>query len=172
METRSPSMLRITQADMVCATAETVLPRIGDPLLARLLRDWMAWRGHRALPARADFQPEDLRYLLGRLFLFDVVQAGDAGLRFRYRLFGSQIAAYRGYDLTGKFIDEHPDPDFAGRAQLAYLRAIAEASPLWAKIDGVSSSGQQSRFEALILPLAGDGAKPDMVLSAQIMDEA
>ena len=47
----------------------------------------------------------DLRYLLGRLFLFDVVR-GASGPRFRYRLFGSAIAAYRGYDLTGRFVDE------------------------------------------------------------------
>lgn len=171
MQAQSSSMARITQADMICDTAEQVLPRILDPLLVRLLRDWMGWRGDRLLPGRADFQPEDLRYLLGRLFLFDVVR-GSAGLRFRYRLFGSDIAAYRGYDLTGRFIDEHPDPDFASRAQLAYLRAAGEARPLWAKIDGVSGSGQHSRFEALILPLAEDGAQPDMVLAAQIMDEA
>src|SRR5690606_25279754 len=33
------SMLRITQADMICDRAELVQPRIQDPLLARLLRD-------------------------------------------------------------------------------------------------------------------------------------
>src|SRR5690606_18752294 len=97
------SMLRITQADMICDRAELVQPRIQDPLLARLLRDWIGWRGERALPGRSDFLPEDLRYLLGRLFLFDVVRE-TGGLRFRYRLFGSAIAAYRGYDLTGRFI--------------------------------------------------------------------
>ena len=143
MQNSSHSMLRITRADMICDTAELVLPRIIDPLLARLLRDWAGWRGDRPLPGRAAFQVEDLRYLLGRLFLFDVVR-GASGPRFRYRLFGSAIAAYRGYDLTGRFVDEHPDPDFASRAQLAYLRATGEARPLWAKIDGISGSGQHS----------------------------
>jgi hypothetical protein len=153
---------------VICAAPAQVMPHVADPLLQRLLRDWDGWRGARRLPSRSDFRPEAVQYLLGHLFLLDVVMA-DAGPRFRYRLFGSAVTAYRGFDLTGRFLDQHPDPDFAGRAQQAYLQAVQQRLPLWASVSGITASGLSANFEGLILPLAQDGETPDMVLSAQIM---
>jgi len=148
-----------------------VLPRIGDPRLARLLQDWDGWRAGRSLPARSDFQPEALRYLLGHLFLLDIVP-GESDMRFRYRLFGSAVTLYRGFDLTGQFLDRHPDAHFAARAHAAYRQAVQARLPLWANVRGITATGMSANFEGLILPLASDGETPDMVLAAQIMTTA
>ena len=47
---------------------------------------------------------------------------------------------------------------------------------IWRSAAGFQASSMicaaSIRFEALILPLADDGMQPDMVLAAQIMDEA
>lgn len=137
--------------------------------LRRLLADWESWRGKRCMPARADFQPEDLRYLLGNLFLLDVVPQADGLPRLRYRLFGSAVARYRGYDLTGRFLDQHPDASFAAAASQAYAPVLAARRPLWADVNGRSAAGLLFGFEALVLPLSSDGENVDMVLAAQIL---
>lgn len=157
--------------NVVCATPEIVAAHIADARLLRLLRDWDGWRAGRSLPARGDFRPEELQYLLGHLFLLDILP-GPGGPRFRYRLFGSAVTVYRGFDLTGQFLDQHPDPAFAARAHLAYLQAVQARLPLWASVAGITADGLSANFEGLILPLAGDGESPDMMLSAQIMTPA
>lgn len=160
-----------TRLDTACDEPAILLPRIGDARLARLLRDWDGWRGRRRLPSRDSFRPEDLRYILGSLFLFDIEPGTPdwPAPRFRYRVFGSAVAESRGFDLTGRRIDEHPDIAFAARAQQAYAAAASARRPLWALADGVSPDGLVARFEALILPLARDGETPDMMLAAQVM---
>lgn len=154
--------------DVQCAPPDQVLRHIVDPRLQQLLQAWDSWRAGRRLPSRSDFQPEDLVYLLGHLFLLDTVSA-ETGLRFRYRLFGSAVTYYRGFDLTGRFLDEHPDPHFALRAHAAYLQAVQARQPLWASVSGITATGMSANFEGLILPLARDGETPDMLLAAQIM---
>ncbi len=153
---------------VLCAPPDQVLQQIGDERLRRLLQAWDRWRAGRSLPSRGDFQPEDLAYLLGHLFLLDIVSA-ETGPRFRYRLFGSAVTDYRGFDLTGRFLDQHPDPHFALRAHAAYLQAMQARQPLWASVSGTTATGMSANFEGLILPLARDGETPDMLLAAQIM---
>ncbi|WP_341909113.1 PAS domain-containing protein [Ferrovibrio terrae] len=153
---------------VLCAAPDQVMAKIVDPRLRQLLQTWDGWRATRSLPSRANFHPEELHYLLGHLFLLDIVEA-EIGLRFRYRLFGSAVTLYRGFDLTGRFLDEHPDPHFALRAHAAYLQAVQARQPLWASVSGITATGMSANFEGLILPLARDGETPDMLLSAQIM---
>jgi hypothetical protein len=148
--------------------SELISLRLRNPDLQRLMMEWQAWRGDRVAPGRADFQPEDLRYLLGKLFLFDI-EPGEAGPRFRYRLFGSSVAQFRGFDLTGRHLDEHPDPAFAVAASQAYAPVALARRPLWANVDRLGDTGMRFRFEAVVLPLSSDGENVDMALSAQIM---
>ncbi|MFN4276945.1 MAG: PAS domain-containing protein [Ferrovibrio sp.] len=153
---------------VICAAPDIVAPHVIDPRLLRLLRDWQGWCGSRPLPSRNDFGAEDLQYLLGHVFLLDVVP-GEGGPRFRYRLFGSAVTMYRGFDLTGQFLDQHPDPAFASRVHEAYLQSMQARLPLWATVSGFTMHGLSANFEGMILPLASDGETPDMMLSAQIM---
>ncbi len=159
------------QARLLYGDTDLLRLTLRDPGLLRLLGDWQAWRGNRRLPARSDFQPEDLRYLLGSLFLLDVVPPSQPGAapRFRYRLFGSRVAQYRGFDLTGRYLDQHPDPAFAAAASHAYAPILAARRPLWADVNGHSAAGMHFQFEALVLPLSSDGENIDMVLAAQVM---
>ena len=56
----------------VLRTASTADPELGD--LSGLLQLWEDRRKDRMLPARADFDPQDLRKFLGRIVLFDVLE--------------------------------------------------------------------------------------------------
>lgn len=159
---------------MQCESIDLLQTYVQDARLARLLQDWDQWRARRRLPSRADFELDALDYLDGRLILCEVLAPGGHGPmpRFRYRVMGRHLAAARGFDLTGQCVDEHPDSVFAARAQLAYAQAVERRQPVRIKADAPGSSGQHSRFEALILPLAADGETPDMVLVGQIMTAA
>jgi hypothetical protein len=48
-------------------------PTIINPRLQQLYASWLAKRGGRRFPARADFDPIELRFILGNLILVDVV---------------------------------------------------------------------------------------------------
>ena len=83
------------------------------PQSRRLYDDWETRRHGRLFPARADFDPLELRYIIGNLSLLDVLRDP---LRFRYRVHSTNMAQFLGFDLTGKEIDAAPDPQ-RGRRQ-------------------------------------------------------
>lgn len=157
-----------------CEPLELLQTYLQDPRLTRLLQDWDRWRVRRDLPSYAEFERDTPDYLDGHFVLCDVVPPAEGGAmpRFRYRAIGRHLTEARGFDLTGQYVDEHPDSVFATRAQLAYTQAVERSQPVRVKADAPGGSGQHSRFEALILPLATDGGTADMVLVGQIMAEA
>lgn len=146
-------------------SADPILLRLRTPELQRLLKDWRQ-RGEtrRALPRRDDFSPEELRYMLGHVVLFDVV---GRPARYRYRLYGSHFTFSRGFDLTGKFIDEHPNPDFSTRAIASLDHACRLCLPIFGAGLITQADGRLHHIETLALPLAEDGAAPDVVLVGQ-----
>jgi len=158
-------------------TAPADLPPQGPITEAELdsrLRDLLAyWRGKRDMhgdgrryPARADIDPLDLRGLLGNINLIDVVR-GAAGTkpRFRYRLFGSEFVFYHGGDLTGVWVDEIPNPVYREQLDALYTHVIATGATPMVSYDYLLES-RRHRFQAIILPLAGDGETVDMILSS------
>ncbi|MGH6982157.1 MAG: PAS domain-containing protein, partial [Stellaceae bacterium] len=72
-----------------------------NPALIALYDLWAQRRRDRKFPARADFQPADLKLVLGHLSIFEVHRDP---LRFRCRLHGSLTAQRLGFDMTGKFM--------------------------------------------------------------------
>ncbi|MBX3453874.1 PAS domain-containing protein [Ferrovibrio sp.] len=155
------------EASYACAPAAILLEECAsDPDLRRLLMDWENWRGDRHMPSRNDFRPETLGYLLGRLMLLDL-EPGEPP-RLRFRLVGSDIVQNRGFDLTGRLLEEHPDPAFAKTAPAIYAQVLATRQPLWVSLNLASEIGLPYRLEALILPLSSDGETIDKVLSAQV----
>jgi hypothetical protein len=67
--------------------------------LRTLYQYWIAKRGRRTMPSRADIDPIDLGSLLGNLFLFDVDAMSN---EFRFRLAGSNMVETVGVELTGR----------------------------------------------------------------------
>ena len=62
---------------------------LDHPLLQRLHAYWDGKRNGRVYPGREVIDPLELRFMLGNLILLDVE---PEPLRFRYRLFGTEIA--------------------------------------------------------------------------------
>lgn len=135
-------------------------PEIRHPLLRRLYDYWDGKRAGRALPSRADIDPVEFRWIVGNVLLIEV--AHDP-LRFRFRIHGDNLARRSGFDMTGKGMDEYPDPEYA-KVALRSFSTVAETGRPLARIDERTIQGRTYGYEALHLPLSADGRRVDMLL--------
>src|SRR5208282_791481 len=94
--------------------------------LQRLYQDWDDRRQGREFPARADFTPHDLQYLLGNLSLLDV---DYDPLRFRYRLHATKLAERMGHEMTNKSVDDIPNPSHAAQARAHFTEVVKGRLP-------------------------------------------
>lgn len=130
------------------------------------------WRSIRptpeTLPGRQHFHPTDIPRLLQWIWLVDVQRPS---LRFRYRLVGTAHVDAAGSNPTGQWYDEaHPRfrrstayPLFvavAERTQVAFYRG----PPVYVVEQPYTT------IERLILPLAQDGTRVDMLLGITVLD--
>lgn len=129
-------------------------------MLGRLWTYWVGRGRDGALPARRDLDPLDFVFALGRVALVDVLRGP---LRFRYRLMGTDIVSRVGADLTGKTLDQYPDPEQRVVMLERYRRVAETAAPLVLDEDRILDGKTWNR-EMLFLPLAKDGATVDMVM--------
>lgn len=144
----------------------TITPSADDlglesPTLLRLYRDWLNRRRGRDLPSRTDFDVLDLKYILGDLNLLDVLYDP---LRFRFRVHGSKAVGRLGFDLTGRTVDDYPDPEYRDTVKRYYTDAVNARSPIRILRDPYRLRTQVLRWEGIILPLSADAQRVDMLL--------
>lgn len=130
--------------------------------LRSLHRDWRARCNGRRCPARADFDPLELRYILGQLSLIDVLRDP---LRFVFRLHASNNAARLGVDLTGKEIGQIPKGAAPAKVRAQYEEAVQTRMPVVRYYKAVLVGGMNWEYELLLLPLASDGETVDMMMA-------
>jgi hypothetical protein len=133
-----------------------------SPILHRLHADWEARRRGRAMPSRADFDPLDIKYILGRLSLLDVFYDP---LRFRYRVHGSQIAERIGVDLTRKWLDHSPNPGQRQVASEHYAAVVERREPIVACHGHQFTDARIWNCEVLVLPLSNGGDRVDHLMT-------
>jgi hypothetical protein len=128
---------------------------------------WNTARGTRAMPARADFLPEDLapwwRYM--NLLAVEPLNGDGTGHRYRYVYSGLKPMEYNGGDFTGRTIDEALPPRMYAPANAVYRACIARRKPLYTLRHAAGKTGFPVVFEWLLLPLAADGRNVDMFIS-------
>ena len=148
---------------------------VSDQRLAALYSYWSSKRGPRAMPARADIDPGELRRLLPHILLIDVVAGGED---FRYRLVGTEIERHIGRPVTGRLISEVLCGRYLAYIRSLHQRVIAEAAPVYSENNfnaghnagqgGLAEIADFKRASRLMLPLAKDGASIDMILCGQL----
>ena len=143
---------------------DTGLNGIEDGRLRRLLDYWESKRLGARLPARRHLDPLDFHYLLGWVALIDV---SHQPLRFRYRLMGVLLVERFGFDMTGKALDEFPQPEFRGFLEAGWRAVVERRAPTHIFHNDVVDRHRRD-FETLRLPLAGDGETVDMLLLASV----
>ena len=139
---------------------DEIAPR--RPMLARLYAWWLAAHGDTGLPSWAAFDPMEHRYLLGKAVVVDVAETAP---RFRFRLVGTAITSAFGYDLTGRHVEDMPEPEYRRAVLASYTRAAESRQPLLTVRDG-TLDGRPRRYEGLVLPFAADGRTVDRLVSA------
>ncbi|HEV2162299.1 MAG TPA: PAS domain-containing protein [Stellaceae bacterium] len=135
---------------------------IKSPLLRRLHQDWESRRRGRPMPARADFDPVDLKYALGYLSLIDVQRDP---LRFRFRIHASNIAGRVGFDLTGKDVDAIADVHYRKLVRAHYILVVEQRRPVVEFRDRVMTDNVCLHCEILALPLGNDGETVDRIMT-------
>lgn len=133
---------------------------IEDPRLLDLLTCWHLLRKGRRMPSRSDFDFPLLGPWLGYLMLLDVLGSS----RFRYRVYGSAVAALLGRDLQGREVDDLP-ADVREETRGDYLAVVASREPRFVERQR-DIHGRSESFGKLILPLSDNGEAVTMLLAA------
>jgi hypothetical protein len=137
--------------------------------LQRLYQHWDDRRRGREFPARADFTPHDLQYIIGNLSLVDV---GYQPLSFRFRIFASNVATRLGKEMTNKSVDAFPYPRQAELAREHFTEVVERRVPAIRFRDPSFIKYNVPRnFEILALPLSADGKIIDMLMVGYAWDK-
>jgi hypothetical protein len=135
---------------------------ITDDALRRLYQYWNEKRGDRRFPARRDIDPLEFAYILGWVTLVDVTYNPT---RFRFRLYGSELAHRIGVDLTGTYADQHPNREFGAMLQRSWQDVVDRCEPICAHYER-EIDNRMRKWEALRMPMSSDGTTIDMLLAA------
>lgn len=130
------------------------------PELETFLAFWEHLRGERAMPARADLDISAMKPWLGHLLLLDVLDER----RFRYRIYGSKIAALLDRDLQGQEVDELP-PEVRDEARRDYIQVVASRAAHFVILQRAIADGV-CEFGKLTLPLSDNGETVTKLLAA------
>lgn len=139
--------------------------KVEAPMLRRLHALWQGKRRGTLLPARADFDPLEMKDCLGGVFLVETLTDEDD---FRYTLIGSDITRTVQIDNTGKRVSEV----FGGSGLALYRRLRDEARPI--RVHGPLDwrDKEYIDYEAVILPLADDGKRVDRFIGGMVFHMA
>ena len=126
---------------------------VKDPDLRRTLEHWRALKGERAMPARSEISPRDLKHGLRCIHLYEVI---DGGVDFRARLVGTGVYPGLDQDQTGKLVSEHPDPGIRLRFATIMRHVVEAGEPVRSlSLRLTGSMLHDMRTEGLWLPLGG-----------------
>ena len=125
------------------------------PALLSLYRLWDGKRDGRRMPAREDFDALELTPWWGNL---NMVEVEPGSGRFRYRIFGSRIAAHCGYDLTGRYVDQIASRIVAEEIIKTYRAVALTAEPLFWEHGANEHGAPGFKRRRLLLPLGRNNA--------------
>lgn len=110
---------------------------------------------------RADIDPLDLRDCGGNLCLLDVTGAVPR----RFRVDGSNLASLTGFELTGKCVEDVPNPRCREFLLARYERVVETSAPVFFANDR-EWRGCGIEEISVALPLSSDGLAVDRILDA------
>lgn len=139
---------------------ELSLAEVSSPRIQWANEFWHSRKSGRALPSRADFVPEEIKPLLGRVAMLEV---SYDPLDFRYAVFGTELVQSYGRDMTGKSVRDLSPPGFAELLFRLYEELVASAAPRVHRITHETPKKLNS-FERIALPLSSDGATVDKIV--------
>lgn len=155
------------QPDYPRTTDMTLMAQRCRPATLAFYRYWDAKRAGRRMPARRDIDPVDMRRWIAHMQLVDVSYNPR---RLVYRLVGELDVAFRGYNPTGRTVEECGIGHSLAETLRNYEIVIGEKCPVFDWSDYVSQSGFLRSQEGLLLPLSDDDETVNMVATYAEVD--
>ena len=121
---------------------------------------WQSKCRGRAMPARADIDPTEMRPFLPHVGLVETPDGSAARPDYRIALAGSAIESVLG-PLTGRLLQEAVPPMIARRWRSVYEVAVTEAVPIRATSRVSFEAKNFLMAELLVAPLTGDPGRVD-----------
>lgn len=140
------------------------IDRCGGRMVRELHQYWDGKRGDRAMPARADIEPGDIKHLLPNLLIVDLEAEP---FRVRYRLLGTKVVAESGNDFTGRYLDEMLPIDAEDEWETCYHLVWREKRPLFGSTTVPTPAGETFTYEFGIYPLGADGGMVTQCVSLE-----
>ncbi len=138
--------------------------------LDRLVEHCQRLSAGRLMPHQDELRPNDMRWLLGRLYLTEVL---DGGKDYRVRLFGIFWQTLGGEDLTGKrFSELEAQSDRLIHLRRAFDVVVLTRRPVYSIGKLVWPNGEPVFYHRLAIPFTKDGETVSQVLVAADYDQA
>ena len=128
---------------------------------------WDGKRAGRRMPARRDIDPVEMKPWLANMQLIDV---SHNPRRMVYRLVGELDVAFRGYNPTGRLVEECCIGLNLEETLKNFDIVITERTPLYDWADYLSKSGFLRSQEELLMPLSDDDETVNMVMTFAEVD--
>ena len=124
----------------------------------RLVQTYKIWRelaADRFAPTRKEIAPTRFKFVLGTMFLIDVVEGGDD---FRLSLAGDTVIRFLGSEFKpGKLLSEVSRSLFQERSFLFFRRCVETKAPVGlGPVRTLHDEHNYFDIEAIILPLSDD----------------
>lgn len=131
--------------------------------LTRLAQHCEALAGEGEMPRWHDFRPNDVSWMLGRIYLVDVI---DGGADYAFRLSGMLMKEIYGVDLYGRRLSELEDDGFKRALRGNYDTVIATRKPLYRRCLLRWPQNREINVERLLIPFCDDEGTPAIILGA------
>jgi hypothetical protein len=125
---------------------------------------WLGWRGAgRLLPKRSAVELKDIKHLLGRVVLLEIISGDDI----RIKVAGSQLREHANFEATRKnFADITPPEQWPIRRWHLTQMAARPCGGALISRDTQTLTGEGVTFEAVTLPVEPEGpTKPRLLMS-------
>ena len=164
-------MARIEKADLFLRSSQPVmgLGHIGvdaevvaapqHPDALKLLAYWQSKNGGGGIPARASIQPNEILPLLPQIF---IAEPHDS--EWRYRLFGTGIAARCAVDFTGRATRRIYEPGTAEACIRMYNSVARRLQPVHLRARYLGLGIEHATMEGVQLPILGRDGRTVWVL--------
>jgi hypothetical protein len=148
--------------------AAGVLPldKLESPIVRQGLDYWLALRGSRPYPSRAELSPRDLAALLRHIVLIKLI---EGGADYEYRIVGDAHVISHGFNMQGSRVSEVDrfSPGYGAVLKSLYDRAVRrrDAYAFRGWMERGEGRKQYIYSESVFMPLGPDANTIDHVLN-------
>jgi hypothetical protein len=150
--------------DAANALDQALLAAPHDQANQRFIAAWLGWRGpERLMPKRSAVELGDIKGLLGRIILFEIISEDDI----RIKVAGSQLRDHINFEATGRnFAAVTPPDQWPLRRWRLSEMATRPCGGTMINRETYTDSGDAVSFETVTLPVEPEGlGKPRLLMS-------